>query len=420
MNPLLEVFSQGEEIVTGHTVDTNAAWLSQQAVRLGFIVSRHTAVGDKLDDLVALLQEIAQRADCCICTGGLGPTQDDLTAEAVALAFGLALQFDLYAYTQIEKFFTLRNRAMPESNRKQALLPEGSLRIDNQYGTAPGFAVLYQRCWFVFLPGVPSEMRPMFTDTILPLLHGRFSLQPSTLISVRTFGIGESAIQQALNALVLPSDVQLGFRAGANEVETKLLFPYAYPKTAMTALVDKVADLLGETVFAIDSQEDESTSMAQVVSQLMEKGGHTLTLLETASQGLLTSLCVGAQWLLESRYEQKQEQFASHLGIAIEENLSEFAIQLAYAAQKNSHATWTLVQLYQGSCENLQNKDVAILLHIVLLTENEVHQCSHTVVGTNKRKQSQAALLSLDLLRRVLQFGQYSKLSNGGNLISTA
>jgi nicotinamide-nucleotide amidase len=80
MNPTLEIFSQGEEIVTGQVVDTNAAWLSQQAVGLGFNVTRHTAVGDKLDDLVQLLSDIAVRADCCLCTGGLGPTSDDLTA----------------------------------------------------------------------------------------------------------------------------------------------------------------------------------------------------------------------------------------------------------------------------------------------------------------------------------------------------
>jgi competence/damage-inducible protein CinA-like protein len=203
MNPILEIFSQGEEIVTGHTIDTNAAWLAQQAVRQGFCVTRHTAVGDKLADLVTLLQEIAQRADCCICTGGLGPTQDDLTAEAVALAFGLPLQFDPKAFAQIEAFFRLRQRDMPESNRKQALLPKGSVRLNNKRGTAPGFALRYQRCWFVFLPGVPSEMRTMFVKRVLPLLQKQFVLQPSTLISIKTYGLGESAIQQRLNALAV-------------------------------------------------------------------------------------------------------------------------------------------------------------------------------------------------------------------------
>ena len=105
MNPTMEIFSQGEEIVTGQIVGTNAAWLSQKAVACGFTVTRHTTVGDNLDDLIALLQEISQRADCCICTGGLGPTSDDLTAEAVAYAFDLPLEFDDIAFAQIRRFF---------------------------------------------------------------------------------------------------------------------------------------------------------------------------------------------------------------------------------------------------------------------------------------------------------------------------
>jgi Predicted nucleotide-utilizing enzyme related to molybdopterin-biosynthesis enzyme MoeA len=109
MNPTLEIFSQGEEVVTGQIVDTNAAWLSEQVVAMGFTVTRHTAVGDKLDDLIALLREISVRADCCICTGGLGPTSDDLTAEAVAKAFGLPLEFDAVAFEQIKRFYAQKS-----------------------------------------------------------------------------------------------------------------------------------------------------------------------------------------------------------------------------------------------------------------------------------------------------------------------
>ena len=162
MKPLLEIFSQGEELVTGQIVDTNAAWLSQQAVTCGFTVTRHTAVGDNLSELVSLLVDIAQRADCCICTGGLGPTSDDLTAMAVAEAFDRPLTFDAEAYEQIARFFANRQRTMPDSNRKQAMLPQGAKRIDNHWGTAPGFSIKYERCWFVFLPGVPMEMKQLF------------------------------------------------------------------------------------------------------------------------------------------------------------------------------------------------------------------------------------------------------------------
>ena len=299
MNPTLEIFSQGEEIVTGQIADTNAAWLSQQAIQLGFTVTRHTAVGDKLEDLVGLLREIAGRADCCICTGGLGPTSDDLTAEAVALAFDLPLTFDEIAFAQIRQFFSNRNRAMPESNRKQAMLPKGAERLDNEWGTAPGFAVEYGRCRFAFIPGVPSEMQHLFLEKILPTLHQRFSLQPEQLVTIKTIGIGESAIQERLNAIAIPDRVQLGFRAGPEEVQTKLLFPADYPKPAISTLVNQVADQLGNVVFAIDGLGETAGDLVSVIDKLMS-GKHTLAVIETASHGLLTSLCVGRDWLLSA------------------------------------------------------------------------------------------------------------------------
>ena len=222
MNPTLEIFSQGEEIVTGQTVDTNAAWLAQQGVICGFTLTRHTAVGDKINDLVELLQNISQRADCCICTGGLGPTSDDLTAEAVAIAFNLPLEFDETAYKQISLFFALRNRVMPDSNKKQAMLPQGAERIDNDWGTAPGFSLVVNRCWFVFLPGVPTEMMSLFQESVLPVLSSRFLLQPKKLVSIKTFGLGESAIQELINSIEIPAGVELGFRAGTDDVQTNL------------------------------------------------------------------------------------------------------------------------------------------------------------------------------------------------------
>jgi molybdenum cofactor synthesis domain-containing protein len=126
--------------VTGEIADTNAAWLSSELIGLGFDVTRHTAVGDRLEALVDLLREISRRADLCLCTGGLGPTCDDLTAEAVSLAFERPLAMDPTALTQIEDWFSRMNRDMPSVNRKQAMLPAGATRLDNLWGTAPGGA----------------------------------------------------------------------------------------------------------------------------------------------------------------------------------------------------------------------------------------------------------------------------------------
>jgi competence/damage-inducible protein CinA-like protein len=400
MNPTLEIFSQGEEIVTGQTVDTNAAWLSQQAVDIGFTVTRHTAVGDKLDDLVLLLQDIAQRADCCICTGGLGPTSDDLTAEAVAKAFNLPLVFDEIAFAQISRFFANRGRIMPESNRKQALLPQGAKRIDNHWGTAPGFSLQQGRCWFAFLPGVPLEMKHLFMEGILAGLPGRFSLKPGRLITIKTIDIGESAIQERLNAIDIPEQVQLGFRAGADEVQTKLLFPSGYPDAALTALVSRLAGQLGDYVFAVDGLGEITGDLVFEIDKLMTREKHTLAVAETVSQGLLAAKCVGLRWLLSASYEYAMIRPGQD---ASTENVTTNAKTIALALQKTSGADFVLVQLYTGDDETLHDKDKSIVLYNTLLTGDDFHHATRTVGGPLKRKQNQAALLALDLLRRYLQ-----------------
>lgn len=404
MNPTLEIFSQGEEVVTGQIVDTNAAWLSEQVVNMGFTVTRHTAVGDKLNDLIALLREISVRADCCICTGGLGPTGDDLTAEAVAKAFDLPLEFDDVAFEQIKRFFTLRNRVMPESNRKQAMFPKGATRIDNAWGTAPGFSLQAGRCWFAFVPGVPFEMRCLFLESIRPALASRFVLQPGKLITFKTLGIGESAIQERVAALEIPVQVQLGFRASPDDVQTKLLFPFDYPESGIAALIAKVAAELGDHVFAVDGLGRASGDLVFTVDQLMTAGNYTLAVVETASQGLLAAKCIGSSWLLETRYEQSLARLGQKLGVNINiDDLMASAQTIASEIRKTGTADFVLVQLYAGDNQTFHDKDQSIILYNALLTGDGFHQTTHSVAGPINAKQNQAALLALDLLRRYLQ-----------------
>lgn len=397
MKPTLEIFSQGEEIVCGQIADTNAAWLSQQAMQLGFLVTRHTAVGDKLDDLVGLLKEIAGRADCCLCTGGLGPTTDDLTAEAVAQAFGLPLEFDGVAFAQIQDFFSRRQRVMPDSNRKQALLPRGALRLDNALGTAPGFAVQAGRCWFAFMPGVPSEMRHLFAERILPTLNTRFSLAADRLITLKTVGIGESAIQELLRPITLPEGVAIGYRASLGEVQIKLLFPHAYPEQWLNQLTEAVAAPLGDKVFAIDdSSAGGCSDLVGVVDGLMRQHQLSLAVLETVSRGCLGSLCLTADWLLSSAYYQ---------GVALQDtvcNGRETAQSLA-ADLLASGADCALVQLFTDNREGFADRGQATGMSIYLLTPDASHLVQHRLSGPAANKQQQAALLSLDVLRRYLQ-----------------
>ncbi|PPD31614.1 MAG: competence/damage-inducible protein A [Methylomonas sp.] len=400
MRVIAEIFSQGEEVVSGQTVDSNAAWLSQNLNELGFVVKRHTAVGDCLEDLVALILEIAVRADCCLCTGGLGPTIDDLTAEAASRASGQDLLFDPTALQGIEAYFAKRQRSMPALNRKQAYFPTQAVRIDNPVGTAPGFAMQIQRCWFVFLPGVPSEMKAMFSAVREQLL-GRFSVQPDCLVSLRSVGIGESAIQQRLESLVLPNTVQLGFRAAVDEVQTKLLFPAAFAVDERMYWTNQVAGLIGDAVFAIDTPEQTQGDLPTVIGREMTKRGLSLSVIETASQGLIAAKCIGQDWLRFVQFSANIAITAERWGCAyFADDLAQSAAELARHLQQHQGLDWQLVQLYHGS---ITDPDQPIVLYNALQTRDGLFQSSMNVAGRLQTKQNQAAMLALDLLRRTLK-----------------
>ena len=405
MQTIAEIFSQGEEIVSGQIVDTNAAWLSQKLVQMGFVVKRHSAVGDNLIDLKNLLQDISLRADFCICTGGLGPTIDDLTAQAVAESFSKPLQLDAVALQQIAQYFSCRKREMVDSNRKQAFFPQGALRIDNEWGTAPGFSVQHNRCWFVFVPGVPYEMKHMFNASIAKQLAQHFSVRPGQLITLRSVGIGEADLQEKLNTTPLPDGVQLSFRAAIDEVQTKLIFPADAEQALVRKTVNQVAESMGDFIFAIDGLDGHQGNLVEVISKLMQQQKFSLSIRETASQGLMAAKFIAQPWLMSSVFNQVLQQQTENRPIADYQGI---ALGIAQNIQQQDGTDLVLMQLYTGSAEKFQQKELSITLFSLLLTPAGVVHSQRSIVGSITRKQNQAAIYSLDLLRRFLQ----KKLSN--------
>lgn len=250
--PTVEIISQGDEVVTGQVTDTNAAWLATELSRMGCAVRRHTTVGDELDDIAAVLRETVERADICVCTGGLGPTTDDLTAAAVSTAFSRPLWLDQEALAGIRQCMERRGRPMAACNEKQAWLPQGSERMDNLWGTAPGFTVFQGTCWLVFLPGVPSEMRAMFTHWVKPRLLTQFTLSPPRRVVFHTTGPGESTLQERINRLNLPHHIRLGFLAQETGVQVKLAFTGHEDETDQQHWVAAVTRILGDDVTRVD------------------------------------------------------------------------------------------------------------------------------------------------------------------------
>lgn len=399
--PIVEIFSQGDEVVSGEVVDTNAAWLAQELSVLGFDVSRHSAVGDRIGALTELLVEISARADCCLCSGGLGPTCDDLTAEAVARAFGAPLALDESALREIEARFTDYGLPMPPINRKQALLPQGARRLPNAWGTAPGFAFDHDRCRFFFLPGVPTEMQRMFQHRVVPELRESFKLQPRRLIVLRTLGIGESALQERLNVLSLPSELHLGFRATAGEVQVKLLFPFAFDERSLQDWVDRLTSALGPAVFAIEGLHGQGGGdLADVVGRLLLSRNATLALAEAVSGGLLASQCAGREWFAESLVCAEHSRLCHHLGVALPSShertaLPEIAVDLAEALRLKTGADFAITQIGSVSADGVE-------AHFALAAPTATRHQSSKLRGDRQRIQAAAATLTLDMIRRSL------------------
>lgn len=402
-HPIAEIFSQGEEVINGQVADTNGAWLSQNLIAMGFTIARHTAVGDQLADLIGLLNEISQRADLCICTGGLGPTIDDLTAEAVALAFNCPLQLDPVALAQIKAHFVRRKRSMADTNRKQAFFPQGAIRIDNDWGTAPGFALKHARCWFLFFPGVPTEMKNMFNAHIKKELAQRFDLQVDKLVTIKSIGIGESDLQQTFNDIMLPAQVKLGFRASTDDVQTKLLFPADTSDIDIKSCVDLVLKKMGEAVYAVDTSQQSASNLVSVIDQLMNAENRTLSVLETATQGLIAAKCVGCDWLVDSMYKQSRRSLLAWLKVEADDDLLKLAVTIGQQLKQTASSDLILIQLYQGDKNQFQDKAQSIVLYNALITPDGAYQNTIAVGGSIQRKQNQAAIRALDLLRRYLQ-----------------
>jgi nicotinamide-nucleotide amidase len=402
-NPIAEIFSQGDEVVTGEVADTNAAWLSRELAVLGFDVARHTAVGDRLEALVDLLREIAGRADLCLCTGGLGPTCDDLTAEAVSRAFGMPLEMDEAALARIEAYFIRLNRPMPEINKKQALLPKESDRLDNLWGTAPGFTLRVGRCRFVFMPGVPGEMKAMFGHWVRPDLPRQFALHPDRLVILNTVGIGESALQERLDRIALSPEVRLGFRAGGPENQVKLLFPADFPKSELDATVRCAVEAVGDAVYAIGSGGNSDSSLESVVGREFVVRNATLYAVETVSGGALANRCAGADWFLGSIVVPNPVLLLSWFDVEADGEPARTAARLAEKARTLTGADYALAQFADGDREALLSDAGNIEVHFALAGPEGLWQESRLIGGGLQRRRNTAAALALDFVRRRMQ-----------------
>lgn len=288
-----ELIAVGSELLLGEHVDTNSAWISARLAEVGIDVFRHVTIGDNVARMAAVIVESAGRADAVIVTGGLGPTQDDLTRVAVAQLAGVGLKRDEDLVAHLRATFSRSGRTMPENNLVQADLPEGA-RVLAPVGTAAGFAVEVGGATVYCVPGVPQEMEVMVARDVLPELVARGGLAATVSRLVRTAGMAESAVAETLTGVVERLDggpVTIAFLASRGETRVRVTGK-STSRGAALALVDpvveEVAGLLGSGVAGLDEEGPE-----YAVARALLARGWTLAVAESVTGGHLGARLTG-------------------------------------------------------------------------------------------------------------------------------
>ena len=285
--PRIQLLLTGNELMSGDTIDSNSALIARQLGELGLPVARKVTVGDDMDLLEREMRQMAAESDLLLVNGGLGPTIDDLTAEVLARAAGVPLREHPEALAHLETWCERRRLALNAANRKQALLPAGAEVVANPIGSAVGFALPLGHCRVVCTPGVPGELSAMLPE-ILADLGQRWSLRERRhILRLQTFGLGESSAQQMIADACpdWPAEVELGFRAGAPQLEIKLAVNRAEHLPLRERCREQLEALFGDHIIG-----EGDITLAQRVLELLSAQGRTLTTAESCTGGRIASL----------------------------------------------------------------------------------------------------------------------------------
>ncbi len=284
----VELICVGTELLLGNIVNTNAAYLSKQCAALGFSCFFQTVVGDNEERLAGVIKTAAERSDIVILCGGLGPTEDDLTKEVAAKVCGKQLLFHEPSWAMIETYFARRGMVPVESNRKQAMLPEGCIVMENHNGTAPGVIMETEDARLLLFPGPPGELQPMFEESAKPYLEG-LTEQVICSRTVKLAGIGESAAESMiLDMIDAQTNPTLATYAKTGEVHIRVTAAAADREQAEKLISPVEKELLCRFGNAVYSTRDEVTLEKAVIDLLREK--HlTVTCAESCTGGLLSA-----------------------------------------------------------------------------------------------------------------------------------
>jgi nicotinamide-nucleotide amidase len=285
-----ELLTIGDEILYGQIIDTNSAWMSAELSKVGVSVVRKVSVGDNEEEILEAIASAEQRSDVVLITGGIGPTNDDLTKPCLAKFFKCDLVLHEEALAEVTAFFKSRGRELTETNRQQAVLPEACTKITNPVGTAPGMWFEQNGKVVMSMPGVPHEMKKMMTEQVIPRLQKKFTLPAIRHLMVQTAGMGESFLADKIAGWekALPESIRLAYLPSLGQVTLRLTGRGDSPEVIDQTLrreADKLAPLIGDHIFGYGGDTLEA-----VIGRTLRERKLTLAAAESCTGGYLSHL----------------------------------------------------------------------------------------------------------------------------------
>jgi nicotinamide-nucleotide amidase len=403
----------GNELMTGDIVDSNSAMIAQQCKAIGIKISRKVTLADDLDLLAKEIEHLTKDADVLIINGGLGPTTDDLTAQALALATQRYLKQHPIALAHLKSWCEQRNAHLGKANLKQALLPENCNIIANRIGSAVGFSLTLNNCQIFCTPGVPRELNIMLDEEIIPELASQSNFTAEMDITrLQLFGIGESTLQSMLlkNFPDWPKEVEVGFRASSPLIELKLTVEKNEYLSIKIDLIKKIKTLLNDHI--IEEIKDKPYSLAELVLQLCQQKNLKITTAESCTGGLIASEITkvsGSSSSFEAGFVTYSNNMKSKL-LHVDENILEqygavseqTVIAMAEGALAIAGADLVIaVSGIAGPTGGSKEKPVGSVW-IAWGNKDKIHTKYFCIKANRENFQRTVAARSLDLIRRLL------------------
>jgi nicotinamide-nucleotide amidase len=405
-----EIIAVGTELLLGDIVNTNASFIAQKLASLGISVFFQTVVGDNAERIKTAYKNAFDRADVVITTGGLGPTDDDITKESAAEYFGRRLVLHEPSLKRIEEYFRTQNFTITESNKKQAYIIEGGREIPNDHGTAPGCVFEENGHMIIMLPGPPKENAPMFENYVMPVLAEKTG---TTFVSrrLRVCGVGESAAETMLKGLIdAQTNPTIAPYAKTSEVHLRLTAS-AENEQAANALIDPVADkiydILGDNIYA----ENDVTLEACVGQTLIDKG-LTLAVAESCTGGMLAARLINypgiSKTLVEGIVSYSNESKVKRLGVK-RHTLEKFgavseqtAAEMARGVAETSGADIGVGVTGVAGPDGASDEKPVGLVYIALWKDGAAKTTKHRFLGDRDRVRTRTVVVALDAIRRAL------------------